>query len=122
MDRRSRTWLTDITVFGERILEKTSGRTGADYVADIDLRDIVERNLLKIGELVVRLRDHDDATVAQLVGFRGVIGLRNILSHDYESLSDEEIWDLVQRALPVLLRDARQALDGADDRPETGSG
>lgn len=112
MDRRSRTWLSDIEVFSERIQEKTIGRTAADYVTDNDLRDIVERNLLKIGELVVRLRDHDETTVSQLAGFRGVIGLRNILSHNYESLTDSEVWELVQRALPALLLDVRRLLDG----------
>ena len=121
MDRRSRTWLTDIAVFGSRILATSAGRTAADYVMDNDLRDIVERNLLKIGEMIVRLRDHDGETVSQLEGFRGVIGLRNTISHDYKSLSDEEIWELVQRALPVLLKDVGRVLD-ADDRSASERG
>ena len=112
MNSRSRPWLADIEVFGERILQKTADLTAADYVSDADLRDIVERNLLKIGELVVRLRDHDEATVSHLAGFRGLIGLRNILSHNYESLSDEEVFDVIQRALPDLIADARKLLDG----------
>ncbi len=112
MNSRSQTWLTDIVVYGERTLQKTTGLTSDDYVANLDLRDIVERNLLKIGELVVRLRDHDEETVSRLAGFRGLIGLRNILSHDYESLSDEEVFELIQRALPVLIADAREVLDG----------
>ena len=111
MQARSRRWLADIIRYGTRIREVTSDRTLADYLDDENLRDVVERNLLRVGELIVRLREHDRPVAEQLRDYRGIIGLRNVLSHNYESISDERIWRLLDQALPVLISDAERLLD-----------
>ena len=114
MEARSRRWLADIIRYGTRIGDVTAERTVADYLDDDILRDVVERNLLRIGELIVRLREHDRPTAERLTDFRGVIGLRNVLSDNYESISDEQIWRTVESALPILLRDAERLLHDED--------
>lgn len=114
MQPRSRRWLADIIRYSNRICDVTTDRTLADYLDDEFLRDIVERNLLRVGELIVRLREHDLPVAERLTQYRGIIGLRNVLSHDYESISDERIWMLLDQALPVLISDAERLLDKED--------
>lgn len=112
---RSRKWLTDLTTTIARLETITTDRTAADYLADQDLRDIVERNLEKIGELVVRLRDHDPATVARIRDFQKIIGLRNVLAHDYEHVGDALIWSYLHDVLPALSQDIDAVM--RDDEP-----
>ncbi len=111
---RSRQWLTDMADLVERLETKRAGRSLEDYLRDDDLRDIVERNLEKIGELTIRLRDHDPATVARIDGFQKIIGLRNLISHDYESVSAERLWGFLPDVLPALAADVRNLLDDED--------
>ncbi len=120
MQPRTRRWLSDIRGFGDQIEHIVSDRSLEDYRTDQDLRDIVERNLQKIGELVVRLHAHDRPVANRIQAYRGLIGLRNIIVHEYERLSDDEMWDLLRTALPVLLEDVRNLLPEDEEDPSPG--
>jgi uncharacterized protein with HEPN domain len=37
------------------------------------------------------------------VPFRSIIGMRNILAHDYGRVDPKELWATVHESLPVLL-------------------
>lgn len=53
------------------------------YLSDEDLRFAIERNLITIGEAMVCVRDHDPETLVRIPDYRGAIGLRNVVVHDY---------------------------------------
>jgi uncharacterized protein with HEPN domain len=116
MQPRTRRWLTDLLRAGAYIERKTAGRTVRDYGADEDLRSIIERKFEIIGEVLVRVRDHDPATVARITDFQKIIGLRNVLSHAYDDVSPERMWIVIQTALPILMTEVEAILE--DDQTE----
>lgn len=116
MQPRSRRWLADILRAGMYIQNKAQGRTATDYEQDEDLRSIIERKFEIIGESLVRIRDHDPATVARITDFQKVIGLRNVLSHAYDDVAPERMWVTIQTALPILMTEVEAIL--GDDQTE----
>ena len=73
-----------------------------DYVQDRMLRGAVERHLEIIGEAAGRVssgfrEDHSE------VPWRGVIGLRNVLAHEYGEIKHEKIWFVATEQLPALI-------------------
>lgn len=112
MDERARDWLEEIVYSVRHIQRSVSRRTLDDYLTDEDLRSIVEREFEIIGENVVRLPDHDPSTVVRITDFQRIIGLRNVIAHAYGSLESRQMWDAIQRSLPVLLTDTERLLSG----------
>jgi uncharacterized protein with HEPN domain len=101
VNERDASHLFDILRAAGKIAKYVEGKKADDFRTDDLLRDAVERNLGIIGEAARRLsvsfRDeyHD-------IPWRGVIALRNVLVHEYDSVSGEEIWDIVTVHLPRL--------------------
>ncbi len=70
------------------------------YQRDIKTKKAVERNLEIIGEAVGRILKEDGAFV--LENAQNIIGTRNRIIHSYDNISDEIIWTIVIRDLPIL--------------------
>ena len=67
------------------------------------IQDATLRNLQTIGQSVGRL----SATLREAhpeVNWRSIIGLRNVLVHDYLGINLERIWDIIARDVPDLQR------------------
>ena len=59
------------------------------------------RNLQTIGQSVDRLSE----TLREAhpkIDWRSIIGLRNVLGHDYLGINLERIWDIIERDVPDL--------------------
>ncbi|NOQ23017.1 MAG: DUF86 domain-containing protein [Candidatus Aegiribacteria sp.] len=67
------------------------------------LRYAVERQLLVIGEASRRLSE-DFRNGVSSVPWQAVIGLRNIIAHDYGEVLTERIWLVATRDLKDLLK------------------
>lgn len=77
-----------------------------DYIHDRMLRDAVERNFEILGEAARRVsesfrEDHPE------IPWRRIIGLRNILAHEYGEIKHEKMWDLAKRSVPELVNALR---------------
>jgi len=101
MSRNPRLYLEDIQQSCAKVLRFTSGLTFEQFKQD-DLRyDAVLRNLELIGEAAKNI----PAEVRQRypdVEWRKISGFRDIVSHQYFSLSDSIVWDIVQNKVPPL--------------------
>jgi uncharacterized protein with HEPN domain len=65
------------------------------------IQDAVLRNLQTIGQSVGRL----SAALREAhpeINWRSIIGLRNVLVHDYLGISLERIWDIIEHDVPDL--------------------
>lgn len=104
---------------GDRIEQYVSG--GRDtFMHSTLIQDAVLRNLQTLGQSAGRLSDtlrdgHPE------VNWRGIIGLRNILVHDYLGISLVRIWEIVEHDLPDLRRKVEaliQELEAASSNSE----
>ncbi len=87
-----------------------------DFINDRKTRNAVERNLEIIGEAA---RNVSDATREWLnaVPWRSIIGLRNVLAHEYGDIRQEIIWAVIQDKITPLIQQLESA--GADAPPSS---
>lgn len=78
------------------------------YQQDTRTRRATERNLEIIGEAVSRILKRDPGF--HLTNAREIIATRNRIIHAYDSVSDETIWSIVVRHLPLLKAEVMQLL------------
>ncbi|MBI2759809.1 MAG: DUF86 domain-containing protein, partial [Chloroflexi bacterium] len=91
---------------GELVLQWTAGKTRAEFDEDLLLQSAVAHQVQIIGEAASRLTDAFRRTHAD-VPWRSIIGMRNILVHDYMDVERDRMWDVVTNHLPPLLEIVR---------------
>jgi uncharacterized protein with HEPN domain len=95
--------LLDIISAAEEILGFIEGCDYNDFSENTMLRYAVERQLLVIGEASRRLSDHSRDKLPN-IPWNAVIGLRNIIAHDYGEILTERIWLVASRDIKDLLQ------------------
>lgn len=95
--------LWDMLDAARAILDFVAGKKKEDYFRDRMLRGAVERHLEIIGEAARRVSE-SFRTQHPEIPWKRIIGLRNILAHEYGEIKHERIWDLAIREVPELVR------------------
>lgn len=77
------------------------GNTLEAFSNDADYQDVVNMNILQIGELS---NDVSDETKAMLedIPWRKIYGIRNIMAHAYIIVESKTIWETVVNDIPEL--------------------
>ena len=101
MSRDYRLYLDDIIEAIRRIKEFTDNMDFNTFEEDLKTQDAVVRNLEIIGEASGRLPEDVRKSVPR-IEWRKIIGIRNILAHEYFSISLPIVWDVVQNKLDEL--------------------
>ncbi|HUT22781.1 MAG TPA: HepT-like ribonuclease domain-containing protein [Sumerlaeia bacterium] len=112
MRLESKKLLEDMRQAAQRILEFTAGRGFEDYTQDALLRSGVERQFQIIGEALNRLARADSETAGRIAQYRRIIAFRNVLTHGYDMIEDDVVWDTVMRDVPALLKTIQGLLEG----------
>jgi uncharacterized protein with HEPN domain len=99
--RRDRQRLHDILEALEWIARAISGRTEADFLQDETLCYAVAQKLTIIGEAVARLGT-DLTRRHTSVPWTDIVGLRNILVHEYFGIHWPLVWQTAVDHAPVL--------------------
>jgi len=110
MDKDIKTWLFDIH---NSILEIESffidiPRDFNYYQKDIRTKRAVERNLEIIGEAMSRILKQSDTI--EISNSRKIVDVRNRIIHGYDSVSDETIWGIVVKQIPILKTEIEKLL------------
>jgi uncharacterized protein with HEPN domain len=113
-ESRDRAWLWDMLEASEAIQQFIDGRTFSDYQDDHLLRSAVERQIEIIGEASRRISPATREAHPQ-IPWHGIIGQRNVLAHEYDSVLHESVWALAVRRIPELARSLKIILDSFDD-------
>lgn len=71
-----------------------------NYKQNVIIRRAIERNLEIIGEAMSRILKEDAEFTIE--NSKKIIGLRNQIIHGYDSISDENIWGIINIHLPKL--------------------
>jgi uncharacterized protein with HEPN domain len=111
MQDEIRKYLFDILRAARDILEFTRDLTYADYVADAKTQASVERKFEIIGEALNRVKRMDRSLAATIPSYERIISFRNVISHGYDIINPELVWDAVQNHLPSLDRVVQNLLD-----------
>jgi uncharacterized protein with HEPN domain len=99
---RDATSLWDMVEAIKKIQEFTVGITEEDYSENELLQSAVERKLEILGEAARRISVEFQAKHPE-IDWRNMIGLRNVIAHQYDKLRQDMIWRIVQNVLPNLL-------------------
>ena len=86
----------------------TQGKTFSEFETSWQLRWLVQRGIEIISEASRGIPDDMKSTRPE-IPWRQVMGIGNVLRHEYEGLSDQVIWNVVIDELPKL-RVAIQAI------------
>ena len=78
------------------------------FQKDLKTRKAVERNIEIIGEAMDRILKADPNF--QITDSRKIVDTRNRIIHGYDSVSDDVIWLIVNRYLPVLQKEVQEFL------------
>jgi uncharacterized protein with HEPN domain len=93
--------LLDILELIERIERQTNGLTRETFLQDPDVQDATAYRLLAIGEAAKGLDDGLKSRHPH-IPWRQILGIRNILAHEYFTRESEIIWETLQAGLPEL--------------------
>lgn len=111
MDKNMKAWLYDILSSINEIESYfvTSARTFELFQNDLKTKRAVERNIEIIGEAMSRILKHEDNI--EISDSRKIVDVRNRIIHGYDSVSDEVIWGIVIKNLPVLQKEVEVLLN-----------
>lgn len=101
MDIKIQAWLLDIIVSIDEIFEFLGDVNDfSAYKNDLKTKKAIERNLEIIGEAMNRILKVDPHFPVD--NAHNIIGTRNRIIYAYDNISDELIWTIVVRDLPLL--------------------
>ena len=78
------------------------------YLSDVCLRRAVERNITIIGEAMNRLLRV--APDVEITSARRIVDTHNYVIHGYDSVTDDIMWGIVMRHLPLLREEVEKLL------------
>lgn len=105
MDNRINAWLEDILRSIDEIFDfLPNKRDFFEYKKDIKTKKAVERNIEIIGEAVNRISKYKYSEI-KIQNAKKIIGTRNRIAHEYDSISDEIIWTIIIKELPELKKE-----------------
>ena len=110
MDNTTKTWLYDILGSINEIESYFVDTPKLFEVFQNDLRTkrAVERNIEIIGEAMSRILKEDN--YIEISNSRKIVDVRNRIIHGYDSVSDDVIWGIVIKNLPVLQKEVEVLL------------
>jgi uncharacterized protein with HEPN domain len=118
-DERDAAYLWDMIEAAKTVREFTNGLAFDRYQRDKKLRLAVERSIEIIGEAAARVSgEFRDAHPE--ISWKGIIGQRNVLIHEYGEIKHERIWAVATQRIPELIK-LLEALIPAPPKPGTDS-
>lgn len=111
MDNNIKTWLYDILSSINEIESYfvDTPKLFEIYQNDLKTKRAVERNIEIIGEAMSRILKEDNHI--QISNSKKIVDVRNRIIHGYDSVSDDVIWGIVIKNLPVLQKEVEVLLE-----------
>ena len=83
------------------------------YKSNLILKRAVERDLEIIGEAVNRIINQNENFPIE--NAKRIIGLRNQIIHAYDNISDESIWAILVKHIPLLKHEIKLLIENSDN-------
>lgn len=94
-------YLEDIYNDLQRILDFTREMSWEDFMEDIKTQYAVCKALENMGEASKRIPESIRKKFPQ-IPFRQMAGLRDVITHDYDGISYDMIWEVITKELPPI--------------------
>ncbi len=102
MASRDRQALEDMLSAARKALAYTQGTT-RETLPHVSMRlDAFLYEIVVLGEAARRLSS-EIRTAHPAVPWREIIGMRSVITHGYDQIDDDELWQVVERDLPDLI-------------------
>lgn len=110
-------WLEDVLIAIERIKQHNSTiNSYSDYIQSHLIIDATERNLEVIAEAIKNaIKINPDLSISNS---SKIIGLRNIINHEYYKIENDRIWIIIKKDLPILEKEVKKILEDFERRLE----
>lgn len=115
---RDRVHLLRMRDAAQYALEFAAGRKLEDLDSDIQFRMALVKAVELVGESASRTSDELRAQQSQFP-WRKMIGMRNILVHNYWAIEQDEFWEAVQSHLPTLITELDRLIELEDQLRRT---
>lgn len=99
---RDRQSIQDMWNAAQEILRFTADMDRHSLIIDRRTQAAVLYEIIVMGEAANRLSDDFRASHAN-IPWKDIIGMRNILAHQYDKVDADEVWNVVHRELPGLM-------------------
>ncbi len=111
MDNDTKTWLYDILNSINEIESYfvNTPKMFEIYQNDLRTKRAVERNIEIIGEAMSRILKQENTV--KISNSRKIVDVRNRIIHGYDSVSDDVIWGIVIKNLPILQEEVEELLE-----------
>lgn len=105
-EERDPAYLWDMIEAARAIVEFTENLTLEEFLATDRNREIVrlavERKMEVLGEAAGRVSSRLRSEHPE-IPWKGIVGLRNVISHQYDKVNYEEIYGIVRERIPELI-------------------
>jgi len=105
MQRKIKKYLYDIQAACLLVEQFTKGKSFSDYVTDFMLKSAVERQFEIIGEALNQMLRLEPKLDDFISDSKRIISFRNYLIHGYSDISDEVVWGITEKNLPLLKKE-----------------
>ena len=99
--RHYKLYIQDILDAINKIEKYTKGFTRVKFQKNTLVADAVAKNLEIIGEASKRIPASIKSQIPS-IQWKKIIGLRNILIHEYSGIDKDIVWDIIEHKLPDL--------------------
>ena len=101
MEHRDVFLLEIIVEYCDQILNSTNNMTYEGFAKNLDVRDACALRALQIGENANHLSESFKDKHPQ-IHWHEIIGLRNIIAHEYGDVDEEVLWEIITIDIPKL--------------------
>lgn len=115
---RDRVHLLRMRDAAQYALEFAAGRKLEDLDSDIQFRMALVKAVELVGESASRTSDELRIQQPQLP-WTNIIGMRNVLVHNYWAIEQDEFWEAVQSHLPTLITELDRLIELEDQLRRT---
>jgi uncharacterized protein with HEPN domain len=102
MPNRDRESLSDMLRAARKILEYTQGATPETLPQTPMRLDAVLYEIVVLGEAARRISAELRASHSD-VPWRDIIGMRSVVTHGYDQIDNDELWQVIEHDLPKLI-------------------
>jgi uncharacterized protein with HEPN domain len=110
MPRSPKAHLLELQKAARYLLRKGDGVALSEYLGNEDLRFVIERNFIHIGEVMAQLRREFPEVAVQFADADRTVDFRNFIIHRYWDVDDQAVWLTLTTKVAPLLYEVEQIL------------